>query len=59
MTQLRYVQSFYGAARIKQTPVALKKQQQSFCLSFILVLCCAFVNLIPTTAGSGGRLLSL
>lgn len=47
-------QSSNGVVHIKQTPVTLKKQQRSFCLSFILVLCCAIVNLIPTTAGSGG-----
>lgn len=52
-------QSSNGAVHIKQTRVTLKKQQQSFCLSFILVLCCAFVNPIPTTAGSSGRLSSL
>lgn len=48
-----------GAVPIKQTPMTLKKQQGSFCLSFILVLCCAFVSLIPTTAGSSGQLPSL
>lgn len=48
-----------GAVHINQTPMTLKKQQRSFCLSFILVLCCAFVSLIPTTTGSSGRLPSL
>lgn len=52
-------QSSNGAVHIKRTPLTLKKQQQSFCLSFILVLCCAFVNPVPTTAGSSSRLSSL